>query len=41
MGRLLAQATGALLSGGALELALGRISRELAGEAALEVALAA
>jgi uncharacterized protein YndB with AHSA1/START domain len=32
LGRVLAQATGALLSGGALELALGRITRELAGE---------
>ncbi len=33
LGRLLAQATNALLSGGALELALGRIGRELAGDA--------
>ena len=32
LGRLLAQATGALLSGGALDMALGRISREFAGE---------
>jgi hypothetical protein len=32
LGRVLAQATGALLSGGALELALGRIMRELAGD---------
>jgi hypothetical protein len=41
MGRLLAQATGALLSGGALEMALDRISRELAGDPSFEVALAA
>jgi hypothetical protein len=39
LGRVLAQATGALLSGGALDLALGRISRELAGD--LDHALAA
>lgn len=39
LGRVLAQATGALLSGGALELALGRISRELAGD--MDHALAA
>jgi hypothetical protein len=32
LGRLLAQATGALLSGGALDIALGRISREFAGD---------
>jgi Polyketide cyclase / dehydrase and lipid transport len=32
LGRVLAQATNALLSGGALELALGRITRELAGD---------
>jgi len=32
LGRVLAQATSALLSGGALEMALGRITRELAGE---------
>jgi hypothetical protein len=32
LGRVLAQATGALLSGGALDLALGRLTRELAGE---------
>ena len=32
LGRVLAQATSALLSGGALELALGRITRELAGD---------
>ena len=32
VGRVLAQATGALLSGGALELALGRIQRELSGD---------
>jgi hypothetical protein len=39
LGRLLAQATGALLSGGALELALGRITRELSAD--LDHALAA
>jgi len=39
LGRVLAQATGALLSGGALDLALGRIRRELAGDA--DIALAA
>ena len=39
LGRVLAQATGALLSGGALDLALGRITRELAGDA--DFALAA
>jgi hypothetical protein len=39
LGRVLAQATGALLSGGALDLALGRIVRELAADA--DVALAA
>jgi hypothetical protein len=32
LGRVLAQATGALLSGGALDLALGRITRELTGD---------
>jgi hypothetical protein len=36
---VLAQATGALLSGGALDLALGRIVREVAADA--DVALAA
>ena len=35
LGRLLAQATGALLSGGALDVALGRIARELSGEVEL------
>jgi hypothetical protein len=39
LGRVLAQATGALLAGGALDAALGRISRELAGD--LDHALAA
>jgi hypothetical protein len=39
LGRVLAQATGALLSGGALDLALGRITRELTGD--LDHALAA
>jgi hypothetical protein len=39
LGRVLAQATGALLSGGALDLALGRITRELTGDA--DFALAA
>jgi hypothetical protein len=39
LGRVLAQATGALLSGGALDVALGRIARELAGD--VEHALAA
>jgi hypothetical protein len=39
LGRVLAQATGALLSGGALDVALGRIARELAGD--MEHALAA
>jgi hypothetical protein len=38
LGRLLAQATGALLSGGALDVALGRITRELAGDADLALA---
>lgn len=32
LGRLLAQATNALLSGGALDVALGRICRELTGD---------
>jgi hypothetical protein len=35
LGRLLAQATSALLSGGALDLALGRIARELSGDVEL------
>jgi hypothetical protein len=39
LGRVLAQATGALLSGGALDVALGRIARELTGD--MEHALAA
>jgi hypothetical protein len=39
LGRVLAQATGALLSGGALDIALDRITRELAGD--LDHALAA
>jgi hypothetical protein len=39
LGRVLAQATGALLSGGALEMALDRIARELTGDR--ELALAA
>jgi hypothetical protein len=39
LGRLLAQATKTLLSGGALDVALGRITRELTGE--LDHALAA
>ena len=39
LGQVLAQATGALLSGGALELALGRITRELSGD--MDHALAA
>ncbi len=39
LGRVLAQATGALLSGGALDIALGRIRRELTGD--LDLALAA
>jgi hypothetical protein len=38
LGRVLAQATGALLSGGALDLALGRITRELSGDADLALA---
>ena len=39
LGRVLAQATGALLSGGALDVALGRMTRELAGD--MDCALAA